>query len=261
MLRILSTSDIHIDVPRVAASIIADNFRAKILPHMTDDLDMLVIAGDLSDGALDMSGVASYELISLMQEIVRLAVEHNIIVRVLQGTFTHDRKQNQFFKLFTHQLVKVVTTIDVEVIESLGISVLYKPDDLPFKDAVVRIKTLLKDCSIDKVDLFINHGYFSHLLPHGIPHVPTNTLSYSDTKQFVKGIVLTGHVHTPGIYKNIVCNGSFDRLQHGEEEKKGFFLIDYSVENNRATVDFMDNELATIFKTIDVSDIESDLDA
>lgn len=259
MINILSTSDIHIDVPRVAPGVITENFKSKIFPHMTVDLDLLIIAGDLSDGALDMSGPASYELIELISDTVKLAVKNNIMVRILQGTFTHDRRHNQFFKLFAHPLVKVVTTLDIEIIDHLGISILYKPDDLPYKDAIRRIKVLLKECSISKVDIFVNHGFFTHLLPHGMPHTPSNTFSHKDTESFVKGIVLNGHVHSPGVYRNIVNNGSFDRLQHGEEEKKGFFLIQYSPSESKVSHTFVENDLATIFKTIDVSDIENNL--
>lgn len=260
-IKILSVSDIHLGVPRIDPHTIPTNIRKVIYPLIDDSLDLLVIAGDFYDGPLDMSGVFSYEALKIIQELVGLAERYDFVIRILQGTYTHDRGQNQFFKLFGDSRIRLVEILDIEIIEHLGISILYKPDSLPCRNIMPRIHEVMKQYSLDKVDIMVNHGYFEHLLPAGIPHTPANTLKAVEVMELVNGVVLNGHVHTAGVYRNVINNGSFDRLRHGEEEAKGLYMVEYCPTTHKAIYEFVENPYACTFATIDVSRHEPDMDA
>ncbi len=259
-IKIVSISDIHLGATRIEHTVVPTNIRKTLFPILDDSVDLLVIAGDFYDGPLDMSGPFSYDAMLLIKEISILADTHGFIVRILQGTFTHDRGQNQFFKLFGDDHIKLVSVLDIETIAELGITIMYKPDNLPYSNAMERMGALLKSYDLTTVDILVNHGYFKHLLPAGIPHIPSNTLDADAIRAYVDGFVLNGHVHTPGVYKNVVNNGSFDRLKHGEEEAKGFYVVTYDSTSHKSTYEFVENINATLFNTIDVSPHEPDLE-
>ena len=256
-MRIVSLSDIHLGSPRIDPEVIPFNFK-KIVYPLVKECDLLVIAGDFFDGLLDMGNRTSFHAITIIKELCELAEKHMFDIRVLQGTFTHDRKQTQFFNLFKSPRIKFIDKIFIEHLEHLHISIAYKPDDLPFKDASSRLKQAIKDAGLTKVDFLVNHGYFNYMLPKGMPHIPNNTLDEKTISSLVKGAVLNGHVHTKSICGNILNHGSFDRLRHGEEEDKGLFVLDYV--DGVLTHKFIKNPYATLFITLDFSGIEDDIE-
>jgi hypothetical protein len=243
--------------------VIPSGLRTYLYPYLNDDLDILIIGGDFFDSSLDLDSEASCYALQVIHEITQLAIKHNFIIRVLQGTFSHDRHQNKHFSLNQTKdtgIVRVVSEIDIERIEHLGITIMYKPDDLPFKNAHEVIKSHIEESGVGKVDIFVNHGYFEHLLPRGIPYMPTNTLVEEQIALFVKGVILNGHIHSHSIYGKVINNGSFGRLNHGEEEAKGFVYLQYRSDNSSTKIEFIENKRATTFTSVDISRYEENLD-
>jgi hypothetical protein len=265
-INIISISDVHIGLSTLPPTYIPDNLRKYLYPHLNDELDILFIVGDFWETILDFNGLAGYEASCVISEIIELSIRHNFIIRILQGTYTHDRRQNQFFKTNKKLLetdsdrVKVFEKIDIEVIDKYGISVLYIPDDLPTKNVMENILEIKNTNNIGKFDFILNHGYFKHILPLGIPHEPPNTLDADVVSGMVKATVLNGHVHTSCVYKKVINNGSFDRLRHNEEESKGFFKLHYIPESEKLTYEFIENKDAVIFKTIGLAKYNDDID-
>jgi len=255
----ISISDVHIGVNALHPKFIPNNLRKTFFKYLNDDLDILFIVGDWFDTLLDIDGQSGYEALCIVDEILELAVKHDFIIRVLQGTFTHDRRQNQIFKRHNlptnkhgEEIVKLFDSINIEYIERFNIRVMYIPDDLPYKNCMGIVREKMESINVEKVDFILNHGYFKHLLPIGIPHQPPNTLCADVMSKLVKGCVLNGHVHTSCVFKKVLNNGSVDRLNHGEEEPKGFFYLTYDTTNSTLTHKFIENVNATIFKTIDL---------
>lgn len=256
-INIISISDLHMGHVKTSPEVMHINLQKKLYPELQDDVDLLVFGGDFFDTLLDMSGVAGFHAAKIIEEIKSLCRKHKILLRVVRGTFTHDRHQNQFFNVGTEDTylgkdlaVRVFNSITVEWIESLGISVLYVPDDLPHENPLAAIKECIADSSHDRVDMAVMHCYFTHLLPRGMPRVPHNCYVANDIIKLVKGPILNGHIHTPRVHKTIITNGSFERGNHGEEENKGFFKVWYDKELGQTSQQFVVNDLATIYKTM-----------
>ena len=57
-----------------------------------------------------------------------------------------------------------------------------------------------------------------------------------------------GHIHTPSHRANVYYCGSFDRMSHGEEENKGFYV--FTRKDNRWTSRFCVNQDSYKFITI-----------
>jgi len=213
-----------------------------------------------------MNGEAGYYAIKLINDLKEHCLANNILIRVLRGTFSHDRLQNQFWVteidmplVNGEPLVKVFDNLSIEHISSLDIDVLYCPDNMPYDDAYPVICQLLKKHQLDQVDIICNHGYFEHLLPKGIPHKPQNTFKAKDFEKLCKGVVLNGHIHTANVHGRIVTGGSFERLCHGEEELKGFFILD--INGDKLTHTFIPNTKATLFKSFKLDKYKSMDDA
>ena len=259
-LKVISISDIHLGHPKVLPDVIHENLTETLYPQLDDQLDILFIVGDFFDGLLDMNGQAGWISYRIIAELIELAKQHKFYIRVVRGTFSHDRMQNQFFLtekvpsyLKDDLLVRVFDTVSIEHIKSLDINVMYIPDDLPCNDALTVVKDKLAEAHLSNVDFILNHGYFQHMLPSGIPHEPPNTFRAEDFDQLVTGAVFNGHIHQPSVYRKVISNGSFERLNHGEEEPKGFFVIYYDSDTKEIEHDFHENTRATTFKTFDLT--------
>lgn len=268
-------TDLHTGHSRIKPEILHEELRQIFYPKLmnTDQyphIDILFIGGDFFDTLLDMSCTAGFVAGLIISELQELAKRCGFIIRVIRGTFSHDRHQNQFFSIkhpWTIQqagadpLVVTYDNIAVEHIKSLNLDVLYIPDDLPDLHVMDEIKAAMKRAQITKVDFIVSHGYFEHLLPPHMPTKPPNILRQETLKPYVRGCVFNGHVHSASIYNNVISGGSFDRLGHGEEEPKGFYTVQYKPTTSTCTYTFHKNTLAHLFKTIDLSSYDNDVDA
>jgi UDP-2,3-diacylglucosamine pyrophosphatase LpxH len=256
-------SDIHLGHIRVNAETIYQKLVSQFYPHLSTS-EGLFIAGDFFDQLITMDSMGAQYAAKIIQELIQMAEQYGFFIRVLRGTFGHDRNQMKLFETIGSYHPKVdlkyFSTIDVESINDRhNLKVLYIPDSLPYKsteEAIQYIYKLLETNKINKVDLVIGHGYFDHVLPF-MAHTKI-VFTYEMFKDIVNGFVIFGHVHTHSAFKNVLYCGSFDRLMHGEEEAKGFLKIERT-PTWKCT--FIKNELSTPFVTIpidgDMDELES----
>ena len=268
-IKVVFGADFHIGNNKVSALESHLNLKDFFYPELLDS-QILFLGGDFFHRFLKLDEMASLESISIVKELIDLAKKHKFMVRVLRGTFSHDRLQNAVFKSVLANNTDVdlvcVDTISLEYIQKYDLKILYIPDNLPYKskDEVMKfIRNLLSTYGWDKVDFIIGHGYFEHVFPVGVPHPPI-VFEYDDFKDMVNYYVLMGHVHTSSIYKNIIYSGSFERFAHGEEEKKGFYTL-YRTNGNW-TYNFIENKDTPLFYTIelttgDVDELSSSIDS
>ena len=129
------------------------------------DLDILFIAGDLFDTLLDFASDDIHEVAIWLNRITRFCARFNIKFRILEGTPSHDWRQSKIAETIANLLdihvdFKYISTLSIEIMEDLDISILYVPDewtantDLTFS----QVKELLADNNLSQVDICILHG-------------------------------------------------------------------------------------------------------
>ena len=248
MKKYLVVSDVHIGHPRTPTSHIIRSFISNILTKENRDADVLFINGDLFDRLLDLGENDSREAIGFCCGLLGYCADNNIALRVLEGTPSHDWQQSRLLlklKQSTGANVDLVyhSVLAIEFVERLGQYVLFIPDEWVKDHAVLekQIQQKLDDLGIEQVDLAMLHGQFTYQV-RGNEHVFCFNEDYFLQK--VKAYIHVGHYHTYSRYDRIIANGSLERLQHGEEEPKGYVRV------CDGELSFLINDNAKIYKTL-----------
>lgn len=258
---ILSVSDIHLGHKRNSTLEIVKNLNKYITNEKCMvGIDLMFIAGDLFDSQLSLDSEDVGLIDRWISKLLKLCQKHNVTLRVLEGTPSHDRNQSKRFLIIKDILqdhidvdVKYIDCLSVEYIERFNINVLYVPDewnhstDLTFKEA----KEVIYSKGIEKVDYAVCHFTFDHQLPAHVKNIPKhNRVEY---ESLVNNLIFVGHIHQHSIKGKTIAHGSFDRLSHGEEEAKGFVKAHIS-NKNKTIIEFIENKEAKLFKTFDAFD-------
>lgn len=256
-LKIGEISDIHLGHAKTPASHIVSNL-LKAFPDNEDtgELDIIWIAGDLFDRRLSLpdDGVAIIK--EWMHMFLRMCKKRDIVVRVLEGTPSHDWRQPRLMVEINENAeigcdLKYIPNLEIEYIEKFGINVLYVPDEWRTENLKTwyEVKDLLKKHNLEKVDFSIMHGAFEYQIPSNIVDM-FETHDAANYLGITRYLVFIGHIHTFSQYDRIISAGSFDRIQHGEEGPKGHVR---AVVNKDATftAKLVENKTAMTYKTID----------
>lgn len=246
------TSDVHLGHPKTPTSHIIKSFKKHILNETNKKLDVLFISGDLFDRLLDFNSKEVQIIISFFNYLLSYCVDNNILLRVLEGTPSHDWTQSQtLVKLNEIRDIKCDLryhkVLDIEYIERIGKYVLYVPDEWTnsHDELEKQIQAKLIENNISQVDVAILHGQFKYQFAgkpyHGFHYKEEYFL------KLVRGFIHVGHYHTYTHLDRIVANGSLERLAHGEEQPKGYVVI----EDKRYS--FIENTSAYIYKTLQVT--------
>lgn len=244
---ILHTADWHLGHNKVATSSIVNNIRKYLLPSLTDKM-IFFIAGDTFDSVISMNSHDASEVIDLFVDIFTICSEKDITVRVLQGTYSHDRNQ---IRMLSTVHTKGGFICDFRTIEKISVetvkdtTILYLPDDLPFtskRKLFTHISNMMMTEGISTVDYAVVHGEFDiasqkFMTPH--------TYTINDFK-FVTKNILAGHIHTPMHRGKLIYSGSIERLRHNEEHHKGYWVC----RDSRWS--FVRNDDATMFLTYSI---------
>ncbi len=259
--QILSFSDCHLGNSRLDSSLMCRSLSQLVFPQMHDQIQLVIISGDLFDSAVGFSDRPASDILAFLIEFLCIAHERQITVRILRGTYSHDRIQSDIIPVlhqtygFTNDL-RYFDKVSLEYIERFDMKLLYIPDDVPYTSSDVVMEDVADQMATlgwDTVDYGVIHGYFQHVLPEHAAAKP-KLLYRQDQFYFVTRYVLAGHVHEGSISGQVIYNGSSDRLCHGEEGPKGLIRIDDNVTSAR--VKFIENKNATTFKTLDYSNVE-----
>ena len=261
-LKIASISDIHLGNLRVPVEEIIDKLDTAFASGSDlKRLDIVFIAGDVFDRLLSLNERAAIECRIWVARFLRRCKTHDVIVRVLEGTPSHDWGQSDLF-VSVNKIAKIECDVKyhneltVEHIERFGIDVLYVPDEWEFDtdETWRQVTELLKKNNISKVDFAIMHGAFEYQFPAHLTlpvHKEENYLS------IVRYYIFIGHVHRHLPKGRIIPNGSFDRLSHGEEENKGHVRAIIRKDGNHDVL-FIPNEKAKRFDTVDCTGLTLD---
>jgi hypothetical protein len=258
----IALADLHCGCPRLDPVHFTETIRKFVLPKIQADVTHVFIAGDFFDLSVTMNSSASAAAMTVITELKNCCAGAGAKLRILRGTFTHDRNQSRHFLLASPEFnycTKLYDTLAIEYDEETKLNFLYMPDNLRYSDIYEEVENLLKAHHLEKVDVVIHHGYFKHMLPPGIP-VPADSLDYDVFKKYYSGCVLNGHVHTSSIYNNVVSIGSFDRFAYAEEEDKGFYIVTRS-DDGLYSYEFVKNEDANPFWTINLQNFGPDTES
>lgn len=254
----LFLSDIHLGHKNTPTSYIIANLNRELAdtPKMSD-IDIIWLSGDIFDTLLylpdDHIGEIQYWIIG----ILRLCVKHDICLRILEGTPSHDRKQSKQFIILNQAYgigadVMYFDIICIDYMAKFDIHVLYVPDEsrschLETQNAV---NDLLIQHNLAKVDYAIMHGMFEYQTIVNT-YMPSHNAAYY--LSIVRKYISNGHIHQMSRYDRILVQGSFDRLAHNEEEAKGYWeIISYHNDCDNDRVIFHINKGAMDYISINV---------
>lgn len=255
-LKYLVISDIHLGHAKNTTQDILANLR-DYFENFGDrgfftQLDIIFIAGDLFDRLLDLSNSDVANIQTWVFDLMRYCARHDIQLRMLLGTPSHDWKQYSIIESVLRISMldldfKYINDIEIEH-NSLGVDILYVPDVIrPSADKVLEdVQAAMQERHLSQVDIAIMHGMFEYQLGN-IPKC-INTHNSAIYQKLVKHLIHIGHIHTFSMCGKIIAQGSFDRIAHGEEEAKGGVYV--HIERGEVSHRFIENKGARTYKTI-----------
>ena len=258
-LKIASFSDCHVGHRNTPTEKVLSTLSAAFPDNATTgELDLIVIAGDFFDKMLQLPTNCVTRIHQWIHTFLKMCKRWDIKVRVLEGTPSHDRKQNALFPLINDLSgldvdIKWMDTLSIEHIDAFGIDVLYLPDEYTTccKKTEGLVKKVLESHGLSQVDYVVMHGMFDYRLPI---HLASKGHSAKFYQRITRKYVLCGHVHTMNKHGNILEAGSSERTTHGEEGDKGHWRIHEGADADELI--FVKHENTTIYRTIDVSSLE-----
>lgn len=237
------TSDNHLGHLKTPTLHIINSFKNSILTEQNKDLDVLFIAGDLFDRLLDLNSKEVQLIIEFFNYLLTYCYSNNILLRVLEGTPSHDWQQSSILvklnDIRIHKCdLKYYNFLDIEYIKCINKYILYIPDEWTnsHDELELQIQEKLNQNSITKVDIAIMHGQFKYQL------VGKRYNGFYFKEEYflnlVRGYIHVGHYHMFSRFDRILANGSLDRLAHGEEAPKGYIIVEddryFFIENKNA---------------------------
>lgn len=232
------------------------------IPTINDDLDLLVIAGDLFDRVIKLNEVASNYAFKFIDQLVMLSKIHNFKIRIVKGTKGHDYNQlNNFQAYEVDDNFGIANEVcEEELFE--GVNVLYIPEEY-----VEDPEEYYNEYFNNKYDLIFFHGMMdfvgcaAHLSENGKNSKTAPTFNSNKISKLATGPICGGHIHTGDTYKNkIFYTSSFSRFNFGEPEMKGFIMYTYDTVTKEYEVKRIENTLAPDYVTVKLADLEGDLE-
>lgn len=263
-------ADIHIGAP--PTEVLRNELRKVFLKHIKEkeNLDFLIIPGDLLDRKLSFNGADSKLAIEFVDDALKIVRRKKnksgkkTKVRLIKGTESHDLNQlNNFlhYEKNPNYDFRIIQTVTEEELFP-GVHVLYIPEEY-MEDKDEYYAEFLNGSKI--YDFVFGHGTFAHVgyvnesqeSERPMKHAPI--WDYREFKDIVKGGVFFGHIHTASVYKDLIhYTGSFSRWSFGEEDDKGFWDISYDTKKTKMEATFIKNHLARVYRTLDINKLFAD---
>lgn len=251
-MKYLVTSDVHLGHKKTPTRHIIASFSDTILTEANKDIDVLFINGDLFDRLLYLNTPEAQMVIHFFHHLLDYCYVNDILLRVLEGTPSHDYFQSSILfkmnEIRTHKVkMKYFRTLDIEYMEEFNKHILYIPDEWCSDQLELerQINQKLSLLNITKVDISMLHGSFKYQTKG----MQTEAFSFDEEYFFnlTTGFIHIGHFHTYTYLDRIIANGSLERLAHGEEEDKGYVIV------NGNTYQFVVNPFSYTYKTIPIT--------
>lgn len=257
-----SGSDFHIGAAKLSAAKIIDAARRLMTNEKTfSECDLMIFAGDIFDHLLSMPSEPAVLAREWIDDTTILASKYPIVVRWLEGTPLHDWKQTQYVEQSLNKMnldadVRYIKEVEIEWIERLGIHVLYIPDEAHDTCTITKgvVQELLAEWKLESVDVIVMHGQFRHHYPDYVPDEGMDFHDYDYYSSITRHFMFAGHIHVASVFGKAITHGSIERTGHGYETPKGVVGFELDLDNPKLSKTwFIENSLATTFKTITVS--------
>lgn len=247
--------DVHLGHPRTATKKIVDAILEAFPRNKeTSELDMILINGDFFDRNLSLSSEVITDIHLAICHLLKIAADYGIILRVLEGTPSHDYRQSNLFEVLNKELdikanVKHVTRLEIEYFPEHQLNILFVPDEWHTDpdQTWLDVKAVLAEHQLKTVDYVSMHGNFEYQLPE---HVPASKHVLARYESITNKYILINHIHRSSRNGKAIAPGSLERLAHNEEEAKGHIRI-YVKEGQPDRVVFVENKKATPYITLD----------
>lgn len=252
-MRILLMADIHIgnikDISYVY-NVMRDIIDKEIIFQKTD---VVVILGDYFDRLFKVNEEYVSLAINVMSYMIRACSKSKTKIRIVYGTESHEMNQYRLFNYHitsSHIDMKIFDTVTEETI--MNKNILYVPEEYMF-DKHKHYKNTLY--SKKKYDYIFGHGVIVDGMPKNISYESASKNNEKQTPVFKSGefseistITAFGHYHVKNDINNVHYVGSLFRSSFGEEETKGYAII----ENDEYK--FIENDQAYIYKTYEFNE-------
>lgn len=261
-LYLASASDIHCGHKKTTTEWVIKTLRREFPDTVsTHALDLILFGGDFFDQLLHLNQYDVPMILEWAGLFFQMAEQHQIEVYFLEGTPSHDWRQQRLLevlKVLGHGRNHVHFVDELSIVHNarLGIDILFVPDEWRPEpdDTWMEVRQLLLEKGLEKVDFTVLHGAFDFQLP---AHVTVPKHTAERYQNITRHRVFGAHIHTPSVHGNIRVNGSLERLAHNEEEDKGHWRVrfkDGEVDHEK----FVVNKHAKIYRTIDCTKTELD---
>lgn len=254
---ILAISDIHWGA--IEAKRLYENLQLVLstIQYLKDKLDMVVICGDYFDYRLQLNSKSALLSLQWMDELVKTCKESNVKrIRIVKGTQEHDNNQLEAFRSYEDEtgFFRIFNENTYE--ETLPeLSCLYCPDEtIPTKEYNMKYLSNI----LQVADLGFFHGSFDIVLPEIVVQMSEESnkanviFEYELFSKCIKGLIVSGHWHVGSFNNPVLYTGSFDRWTFGEEEDKGFIILQYNTEDHTYSYEKIVNENALRYDTITI---------
>ena len=231
-----------------------------------DELDMVILGGDLFDRVLNFKEPAGKLVSSFFLQLYELLVKNEKYLLYVNGTISHDNNQIYVFQEYLNNYFRIYSNLTIDTLFMLEndepLNFLFIPEEYP-KDKDIYFELIKEECEKYAPVMAFGHGTFDFTSFESqkiMSEKQLNTAPIFDSEfmsNLVSGQILFGHIHSPLEWKNkIIYANSFSRNCFGEEKDKGFLIFYIDIENKTTETKRVINIYAPEYKTIDLSDYE-----
>ena len=219
-------------------------------------IDLYIYLGDFFDTKLLLNSKSSVYAIRDFTEKIEICRARGIPCRAIKGTRSHDYDQWEVFDNFMSNKAynfRYFKTASIE--ETLpGFTIWYAPEEnMNFGDYIDLYYDLLTSRPIHMAAL---HGNFDRIMPSVAVAANENNADsttlifhYEDLETIVRGPMIAGHWHDGDTSDHLTYVGSYDRWTFGEDEIKGFCILEYNTETLEYRIIKVPNILAAEYDT------------
>jgi len=224
------------------------DYAFKLIKEHEEPCDCIIIAGDLIDHNLNIE-----ESCQAAQFLTKLVLNNcgrngmiHVPVHIIEGTFSHDRKQMKIFKQFLDHFPASTFYTDTwcKATWSNGMKVLYLPQEYGNVD--------YSDAFNEDYDLIVGHGPISSQTKQVVTSHGTEIMHSVEMLGEHSKLCVFGHYHEYTDFGNgVYYTGSLLRFRYGEDVPKVFFMCDKDFK-----VTTVKNPFAKEFRTIEIHNPE-----
>jgi len=220
-------------------------------------LDFVIVCGDFFDHKFYLNDNSAKMSYKMLKDLIEVCKDKDIPLRFIYGTESHECNQYDIMNVMKiYDNVKVIKFVSEEELLP-DLNILYLPEEHVNNIDEYYTKYL---SNYNKYDYVFGHGVIREVMTDLSVHIDnksddkrkrTKVFNTKELDKICKGEVYFGHYHinieTDDKFFSI---GSFSRWKYGEEERKGFYEIEYNIDKEKYSHKHIENTLAKDYKTI-----------